>query len=131
VLVGKARLLRRGGPVARDDRLDSLGDGAFRAMNDRGVPLARVLERIAAAHKAGFGRSSSSPALAVDALRMLRDVLTVCHSAATGIYDLPDRTVPELPADGVALASARPGDGCGTAERLPTYDWPEPYGVAA
>jgi hypothetical protein len=89
VLVGKARLLRRGGPVARDDRLDSLGDGAFRAMNDRGVPLARVLERIAAAHKAGFGRSSSSPALAVDALRMLRDVLTVCHSAATGIYDLP------------------------------------------
>jgi hypothetical protein len=111
VLVGKARLLRRGGPVARDDRLDSLGDGAFRAMNDRGVPLARVLERIAAAHKAGFGRSSSSPALAVDALRMLRDVLT--HSAATGIYDLSDRAVPELPADGVALASALPATGAG------------------
>jgi hypothetical protein len=61
VLVGKARLLRRGGPVARDDRLDSLGDGAFRAMNDRGVPLARVLERIAAAHKAGLAGQARRP----------------------------------------------------------------------
>jgi hypothetical protein len=30
-------------------------DSVFRAMNDMGIPLARVLERIAAAHKAGFG----------------------------------------------------------------------------
>jgi hypothetical protein len=42
---------------------------------------------------------------------MLRDVLT--HSAATGIYDLSDRAVPELPADGVALASALPATGAG------------------
>ena len=51
--------------------------------------------------------------LAVDTLRMLRDVQTVSHSAATGIYDLPDRAVPELPADGVALASALPVTGAG------------------
>jgi len=53
-------------------------------------------------------RDGSKVQLAVDALRMLRDVLTVSRSAATGIYDLPDRAVPELPPDGVAVASALP-----------------------
>jgi hypothetical protein len=80
-------------------------------MNDRGVPLARVLERIAAAQRVRVWPVKLVAALAVDALRMLRDVLT--HSAATGIYDLSDRAVPELPADGVALASALPATGAG------------------
>jgi GTP 3',8-cyclase len=53
LLVGKAGAAR-GGSVARDGQLDSLDDGVFRAMNDRDVPLARVPEGIAIAHKAGL-----------------------------------------------------------------------------
>ncbi len=54
LLAGKARALREAGLSRVTVSLDSLDDGVFRAMNDRGVPLARVLEGIAAAHKAGL-----------------------------------------------------------------------------
>jgi GTP 3',8-cyclase len=52
LLAGKARALREAGLSRVTVSLDSLDDGVFRAMNDRGVPLARVLEGIAAAQKA-------------------------------------------------------------------------------
>src|SRR6266540_2447528 len=54
LLAGKARALREAGLSRVTVSLDSLDDGVFRAMNDRGVPLARVLEGIAAAQKAGL-----------------------------------------------------------------------------
>jgi cyclic pyranopterin phosphate synthase len=54
LLAGKARALREAGLSRVTVSLDSLDDDVFRAMNDRGVPLARVLEGIAAAHKAGL-----------------------------------------------------------------------------
>jgi GTP 3',8-cyclase len=54
LLAGKARALREAGLSRVTVSLDSLDDGVFRAMNDRGVPLARVLEGIAAAHQAGL-----------------------------------------------------------------------------
>ena len=41
-------------------------------------------------------RDGSKVQLAMDALRMLGDVLTVARWAATGAYDLPDPAVPEL-----------------------------------
>jgi cyclic pyranopterin phosphate synthase len=54
LLAGKARALREAGLSRVTVSLDSLDDGVFRAMNDRGVPLARVLEGIAAARKVGL-----------------------------------------------------------------------------
>jgi GTP 3',8-cyclase len=54
LLAGKARALREAGLSRVTVSLDSLDDGVFRAMNDRGVPLARVLGGIAAAQKAGL-----------------------------------------------------------------------------
>jgi cyclic pyranopterin phosphate synthase len=54
LLAGKAQALREAGLSRVTVSLDSLDDGVFRAMNDRGVPLARVLEGIAAAQKAGL-----------------------------------------------------------------------------
>ena len=53
LLAAKARPLQAG--LSRVTvSLDSLDEDVFRAMNDMGVPLARVLEGIAAAQKAGF-----------------------------------------------------------------------------
>src|SRR6266545_2502464 len=54
LLAGKAQALREAGLSRVTVSLDSLDDGVFRAMNDRGVPLARVLEGIAAAQKVGL-----------------------------------------------------------------------------
>ena len=56
-------------------------------------------------------RDGSKVQLAVDALGMLRDVLTVSRSAATGGYDLPDRAVPELAPDRVVVAPGFPAAG--------------------
>ena len=50
MLAGKARALREAGLSRGTVSLDSQDDGVFRVM---GVPLARVLEGIAAAHEAG------------------------------------------------------------------------------
>jgi tripartite-type tricarboxylate transporter receptor subunit TctC len=54
IAAGKARALRKAGLSRVTVSLDSLDEDVFRAMNDMGVPLARVLEGIAAAQKAGF-----------------------------------------------------------------------------
>ena len=54
LLAGKARALREAGLSRVTVSLDSLDEDVFRAMNDMGVPLARVLEGIAAAHTAGL-----------------------------------------------------------------------------
>jgi GTP 3',8-cyclase len=54
LLAGKARALREAGLSRVTVSLDSLDEDVLRAMNDMGVPLARVLEGIAAAHKAGL-----------------------------------------------------------------------------
>ena len=54
LLAAKARALREAGLQRVTVSLDSLDEDVFRAMNDMGVPLARVLEGIAAARKAGF-----------------------------------------------------------------------------
>jgi cyclic pyranopterin phosphate synthase len=54
LLAAKARALREAGLQRVTVSLDSLDEDVFRAMNDMGVPLARVLEGIAAAQKAGF-----------------------------------------------------------------------------
>ena len=56
-------------------------------------------------------RDGSKVQLAVDALGMLRDVLTVSRSAATGGYDLPDRAGPELAPDRVVVAPGFPAAG--------------------
>ena len=53
LLAAKARL-REAGLSRVTVSLDSLDEDVFRAMNDMGVPLARVLEGIAAAQTAGF-----------------------------------------------------------------------------
>jgi dolichyl-phosphate beta-glucosyltransferase len=58
-------------------------------------------------------RDGSKVTLAADAARMLRDVVTVARLAATGGYDLPDCGRPQGPADGLAVASARPATGAG------------------
>jgi dolichyl-phosphate beta-glucosyltransferase len=63
-------------------------------------------------------RDGSKVQLAVDAVRMLRDVATVSSWAAAGIYGLPDRAAPALPADGVPVASALPA----TATHRPAPD---------
>ena len=49
LLAAKARALREAGLQRVTVSLDSLDEDVFRAMNDMGVPLARVLEGIAAA----------------------------------------------------------------------------------
>jgi GTP 3',8-cyclase len=54
LLAAKARALHEAGLQRVTVSLDSLDEEVFRAMNDMGVPLARVLEGIAAARKAGF-----------------------------------------------------------------------------
>jgi len=54
LLAAKTRALREAGLSRVTVSLDSLDEDVFRAMNDMGVPLARVLEGIAAARKAGF-----------------------------------------------------------------------------
>jgi cyclic pyranopterin phosphate synthase len=54
LLAAKARPLREAGLQRVTVSLDSLDEDVFRAMNDMGVPLARVLEGIAAARDAGF-----------------------------------------------------------------------------
>jgi len=54
LLAGKARALREAGLSRVTVSLDSLDEDVFRAMNDMGVPLARVLEGITAAQKAGL-----------------------------------------------------------------------------
>ena len=54
LLAAKARPLHEAGLSRVTVSLDSLDEDVFRAMNDMGVPLARVLEGIAAAQKAGF-----------------------------------------------------------------------------
>src|ERR671910_3721277 len=54
LLAAKARALREAGLSRATVSLDSLDEDVFRAMNDMGVPLARVLEGIAAARKAGL-----------------------------------------------------------------------------
>ena len=54
LLAAKARALHDAGLQRVTVSLDSLDEDVFRAMNDMGVPLARVLEGIAAARKAGF-----------------------------------------------------------------------------
>ena len=58
-------------------------------------------------------RGGSKVQLAVDAARMLRDVVTVARLAATGSYDLPSRQRPQAPADGLAVGSALPAAGAG------------------
>ena len=54
LLAAKARALREAGLSRVTVSLDSLDEDVFRAMNDMGVPLARVLEGIAAARDAGL-----------------------------------------------------------------------------
>ena len=54
LLAAKARALREAALSRVTVSLDSLDEDVFRAMNDMGVPLARVLEGIAAARDAGF-----------------------------------------------------------------------------
>jgi hypothetical protein len=58
-------------------------------------------------------RSGSKVQLAVDAARMLRDVVTVARLAATGSYDLPSRGQPHVPADRLAVEPALPAAGAG------------------
>jgi dolichyl-phosphate beta-glucosyltransferase len=58
-------------------------------------------------------RDGSKVQLAMDALRMLGDVLTVAHWAATGAYDLPDGAVPELSPDSVVMAPGLSATGAG------------------
>jgi glycosyltransferase involved in cell wall biosynthesis len=59
-------------------------------------------------------RDGSKVQLAMDALRMLGDVLTVARWAATGAYDLPDPAVPERSPDGVVLAPGALATGAGS-----------------
>jgi dolichyl-phosphate beta-glucosyltransferase len=75
--------------------------------------LARRLGlRVEEVHMQAEEREGSKVRLAVDALRMLRDVLKVSRRAATGGYDLPGPAVPLLePPESVATASARPATG--------------------
>jgi dolichyl-phosphate beta-glucosyltransferase len=75
--------------------------------------LARRLGlRVEEVHMQAEEREGSKVRLAVDALRMLRDVLKVSRRAATGGYDLPGPAVPVLePPESVATASARPATG--------------------
>src|SRR4029453_2597778 len=54
LLAAKAPPLRAAGLSRGTVSLRSLDEDGFRAMNDMGVPLARVLEGISAAQKAGF-----------------------------------------------------------------------------
>jgi dolichyl-phosphate beta-glucosyltransferase len=58
-------------------------------------------------------RGGSKVQLAVDAVRMLRDVVTVARLAATGSYDLPSWGRSQVPVDGLALESALPAAGAG------------------
>jgi dolichyl-phosphate beta-glucosyltransferase len=58
-------------------------------------------------------RDGSKVQLAIDALRMLGDVLIVARWAATGAYDLPDPAVPELSPDSVVLAPGALATGAG------------------
>jgi glycosyltransferase involved in cell wall biosynthesis len=58
-------------------------------------------------------RDGSKVQLAIDALRMLGDVVTVARWAATGAYDLPDHAVPEMPPDSVVTAPGLPVTGAG------------------
>jgi cyclic pyranopterin phosphate synthase len=55
LLARKAKLLRDAGLSRVTVSLDSLDDAVFRAMNDVGFPVARVLTGIDAALEAGFG----------------------------------------------------------------------------
>ncbi len=54
LLASQARALARAGLQRVTVSLDSLDDDVFRAMNDADVPVARVLEGIAAAERAGL-----------------------------------------------------------------------------
>jgi cyclic pyranopterin phosphate synthase len=54
LLPGRADALRRAGLRRVTVSLDSLDDAVFREMNDVGMPVARVLEGIAAAERAGL-----------------------------------------------------------------------------
>ena len=56
LLAAKARALRDAGLDRVTVSLDSLDDATFMAMNDAAVPVARVLEGIAAAAEAGFAQ---------------------------------------------------------------------------
>jgi dolichyl-phosphate beta-glucosyltransferase len=58
-------------------------------------------------------RDGSKVQLAMDALRMMGDVLIVARWAAMGAYDLPDRPVPELAPDSVVLAPGALATGAG------------------
>ena len=58
-------------------------------------------------------RDGSKVQLAIDALRMLGDVVTVARWAATGAYDLPDHALPEMPPDSVVTAPGLPATGAG------------------
>jgi dolichyl-phosphate beta-glucosyltransferase len=58
-------------------------------------------------------RDGSKVQLAMDALRMLGDVLSVARWAAMGAYDLPDGAVPELSPDSVVMAPGLPATGAG------------------
>ena len=53
-LAAKARVLREAGLTRVTVSLDSLDEDTFKAMNGVGMPLARVLAGITAAHHAGF-----------------------------------------------------------------------------
>lgn len=54
LLAGKARTLAAAGQRRVTMSLDSIDDAAFMALNDAGLPVARVLEAIAAASDAGL-----------------------------------------------------------------------------
>ena len=64
-------------------------------------------------------RAGSKVQLAVDALRMLRDVLRVRRSAAMGSYDLANRAGPERPPDRAATATGSPATAA-TTQHLTT-----------
>ncbi len=57
----KARALREAGLRRITISLDSLDDAVFKAMNDVGFPVSRVLAAIDAASAAGLGLSRSTP----------------------------------------------------------------------